>query len=204
MTKVKICGLTRLADIHAINQYRPDYAGFILSQPFRRYVDIAALASLRKQLAPGIKAVGVFVNEPTEYIFEFLEQDLIDIVQLHGHETNDFIIEIKREYPFFPLIRSFEIHDESDIEAAERSLADIVLLDAGKGSGRTFDWSLLKLMKRPYILAGGLTPENVRDALAQSTPYAVDTSSGVETNGYKDPEKIRQFIAEVRNQEERS
>lgn len=201
MSKVKICGLTKLADIHAVNEYLPDYAGFILSQPYRRYVDIANLAFLRKQLNHRIRAVGVFVNEAPEYIFKYLEQDLIDIVQLHGNEDNDFILEIKREYPFFPLIRSFEIHDEKDIRSANLSLADLVLLDAGKGSGKTFDWNLLAGMKRPYILAGGLNPDNISKALAKCDPFAVDTSSGVETNGNKDPEKIKAFIAAVRKEQ---
>lgn len=198
MTKVKICGLTRLNDIRAVNEYKPDYAGFILSMPFRRYIDINGLTSLKRQLDNRIRSVGVFVNEPVEYIGEFLERHLIDIVQLHGDEDNDFILELKREYPSFPLVRSFEVKDETDIHMANMSLADIVLLDSGKGSGKTFAWELLKNMKRPYILAGGLNPDNIKEALSMCDPWCVDTSSGVETDGKKDPEKIRDFILKAR------
>lgn len=198
MTKVKICGLMHMSDIRAVNQYMPDYAGFILSMPFRRYVDIDELAAMRRQLDRRIKAVGVFVNEQIDYIFEYLEKHLIDIVQLHGDENNDYILELKREYPLIPVIRAFEVRDETDIEAAKRSLADLVLLDAGKGSGKTFSWELLKDFRQPYVLAGGLSPDNIHEALKQTDPWCVDTSSGVETDGRKDPEKIRRFIEAVR------
>ena len=202
MSKVKICGLRRKEDIAFINAYHPDYAGFILSKPFRRYVNEEDLAQMKNALDPDILAVGVFVDETAEYIMNYLKTGLIDIVQLHGSEPNELILTLKEEYPHIPLIRSFEVRSAQTIKAANECPADMVLLDSGKGSGRTFAWELLAGMKRPYILAGGLNPQNVGEAVRTLRPYGVDTSSGVETDGIKDETKIRDFIETVRSIQE--
>lgn len=202
MSKVKICGLRRKEDIAYVNAYHPDYAGFILSKPFRRYVSTEALFEMKNDLDPDIAAVGVFVDESAEYIMHYLKHGLIDIVQLHGSEPDDLILTLKKEYPEVPVIRSFEVKSAETLDAANRCPADIVLLDSGKGSGRTFAWELLAHMKRPYILAGGLNPENVEEAVRTLRPYGVDTSSGVETDGIKDETKIRDFIEKVRSIQE--
>lgn len=202
MSKVKICGLRRKEDIAYINAYHPDYAGFILSKPFRRYVNEEDLAQMKNALDPGIQAVGVFVDETAEYIMNYLKAGLIDIVQLHGFEPDDLILTLKKEFPEIPVIRSFEVKSAEILDAANRCPADMVLLDSGKGSGRTFAWELLAQMKRPYILAGGLNPQNVGEAVRTLRPYGVDTSSGVETDGIKDEIKIRDFIEKVRSIQE--
>ena len=202
MSKVKICGLRRREDIAYVNAYHPDYAGFILSKPFRRYVSTEVLFEMKNDLDPDIAAVGVFVDESAEYIMHYLKHGLIDIVQLHGSEPDELILTIKKEYSEIPVIRSFEVKSAEILDAANRCPADIVLLDSGKGSGRTFAWELLAHMKRPYILAGGLNPENVEEAVRTLRPYGVDTSSGVETDGIKDKTKIRDFIKKVRSIQE--
>lgn len=199
MTCVKICGLRRKEDIVYVNAYRPDYAGFILSKPFKRYVNEKDLSQMKEMLDPSIRAVGVFVDETAEYIMEYLKHGYIDLVQLHGSEPDELILTLKQAYPDVPVIRSFEVKNEETLHSANRSPADIVLLDSGKGSGRTFAWELLKDMKRPYILAGGLNPSNVAEAVKTLHPFGVDTSSGVETDGVKDETKIRDFISAARS-----
>lgn len=198
MSKVKICGLRTVNDIEAINQYQPDYAGMILSKPFWRYVDIDTALILKKHLSPKIKMTGVFVNEDLDYITPFAEQGCIDVIQLHGQEDNAYIQELKKRYPDIPVIKAFKIKEEADIQKAKESEADYVLLDSGTGTGKTFDWKLIKDIGREYFLAGGLTPANVETAIRQFQPYAVDTSSGVETEKKKDPDKIGEFIRKAR------
>ncbi|MBR4162696.1 MAG: phosphoribosylanthranilate isomerase [Solobacterium sp.] len=198
MSKVKICGLRTLNDIEAVNQYQPDYAGMILSEPFWRCVDIDTACLLKKHLNPKIQMTGVFVNEDLEYITPFIEKGCIDVIQLHGQEDNAYILEVKKRYPEIPVIKAFKIKEEADIQKAKESKADYVLLDSGTGTGKTFDWKLIKDIGREYFLAGGLTPENVETAIRQFQPYAVDTSSGVETEKKKDADKIREFIRKAR------
>jgi len=198
MSKVKICGLRTINDIEAVNQYQPDYAGMILSEPFWRCVDIDTALTLKKHLCPKIKMTGVFVNEDLDYIAPFIEKGCIDVIQLHGQEDNAYILELKKRYPEIPVIKAFKIKEEADIQKAKESTADYVLLDSGTGTGKTFDWKLIKDIGRAYFLAGGLTPENVETVIRQFQPYAVDTSSGVETEKKKDAGKIGEFIRKVR------
>ena len=158
-------------------------------------------AELRALLAPGILAVGVFVDAAPEDVAALLNAGLIDAAQLHGHEDGAYIRRL-RALTKAPLIQAFRMDGEGDVRAAEASAADFVLLDAGNGgTGSAFDWSLARKVRRPYFLAGGLAPENVGAAFKRLSPYGVDVSSGIETDGYKDAEKMAAFAAAVRKEE---
>ncbi|MCR5794733.1 MAG: phosphoribosylanthranilate isomerase [Solobacterium sp.] len=194
MTVVKICGLMSVQDIRAVNETEADFAGMILSEGFRRSVSMPEARLMKGELSPRIKMCGVFVNAPIEYIRKFIEEGVIDIVQLHGNEDEAFIGGLKQEYPDIPVIRAFTVKNAEDVRRAESSAADMIILDAGKGTGKAFDWDLLEDMHREYILAGGLTPDNVAEAVRTLQPYGADTSSGVETDGRKDREKIHAFV----------
>jgi phosphoribosylanthranilate isomerase len=198
MTKIKICGLMRDIDIAAVNEVRPDFAGFIMSKPFRRCVSPENVKRLRAGLSSDITVVGVFVNETAEHIAKILNAGIIDMAQLHGDEDNEYIEKL-RSLTTKPLIKAFKIRSEQNIKAAQDTSADLVLLDSGAGSGETFDWRLIKDIGRPYLLAGGLSADNASDAVRRYHPYGVDVSSGVETDGVKDREKIQAFCYAVRN-----
>lgn len=201
MTAIKMCGLTRECDIQAVNEIKPEYIGFVFWAKSKRYLSPEKALELKKQLDENIKAVGVFVDESVEKVAELLENDIIDIAQLHGHENEDYIKNL-REMTDKPMIQAFRIRSESDIEKAVKSKADMILLDAGMGNGNVFDWSLIKNIQRPYFLAGGLNGENVAEAVKILKPYAVDVSSGIETDGLKDMKKMAEFSAVVRKEEE--
>ena len=200
MTRIKMCGLRRPEDIEAANRLAPEYIGFVFAPASRRYISPAEAAKLRQALRPGIRAVGVFVNEDIETVSRLLQEGIIDIAQLHGDEDADYISRL-RDAAGKPVIRAFRVNGEADLRAAEDSPADMVLLDAGAGDGKTFDWSLLSSVSRPYFLAGGLTPENAAEAVERFRPFAVDVSSGIETNGFKDFEKMRAFVRAVRGRD---
>ncbi len=199
MTKIKICGLTRTEDIDAANTYLPDYIGFVFWPKSKRYVTKEKAKELRKSLNDDIKVVGVFVDEDVDKVAALLNEGVIDLAQLHGHEDEEYIDRL-RSLSDKEIIKAFVIHSDKDIEVASRSTADYVLLDAGMGAGETFDWQLLKDFRRSFFLAGGLNASNVEEALMQLDPYAVDVSSGVETAGIKDEVKIEEFINTVRKQ----
>ena len=199
MTKIKMCGLMRLADIEAVCAVRPDYAGSILTAGFRRSVTRSQYLEMNRMLADaGIKRVGVFVNEPPESAAVFAE--MLDLIQLHGDEDAAYIAKL-RTFTDAEIIKMYRLTAPEDAEQVNRSTADYVLLDSGTGTGKVFDWSLLSGITRPYFLAGGLTPENVGEAVTALHPYAVDVSSGIETDGRKDPEMIRRFAEIVRQTE---
>ncbi len=197
MIHIKLCGLTRICDITWANEVRPDYAGFVFAGTKRRISGDMA-RQLRYLLDETIPAVGVFADEPIEHIASLVRQEIIQMVQLHGHEDETYIQELRRDAAV-PIIQAFSVKTQSDAEKANGSSADYVLLDNGSGgTGQTFDWDLLRFIGRPYFLAGGLHPGNVAAAVAALRPYAVDVSSGIETNGVKDREKIRQFVMQAR------
>ena len=199
--KIKLCGLSRPQDMLMANALMPDYIGFVFAEKSRRYVSPERAAGLRALLAPGILTVGVFVDRAPEDVATLLNAGLIDAAQLHGHEDGAYIRKL-RALTKAPLIQAFRMDGEGDVRAAEASAADFVLLDAGNGgTGSTFDWSLAGKVGRPYFLAGGLAPENVGAALKRLSPYGVDVSSGIETDGYKDAEKMAAFAAAVRKEE---
>lgn len=202
MTKIKLCGLMASCDIEAANALRPEYIGFVFAPGSKRYVSPGQAKELRGLLAPGIRAVGVFVREEPEAVAELLNIGVIDLAQLHGGEDAEYIRRL-RQLTDKELIQAFRIDTEEDIRRAEDSLADHILLDSGQGgTGTLFNWELLREMGRPYFLAGGLTPENVGSALRMLVPCGVDVSSGIETDGKKDKEKMRRFVCAVRGKEE--
>ena len=196
--RIKICGLMRPQDIDMVNEACPDIAGFILAAGRRRTVTPERMRELTGRLRPEIQSAAVFLDQDIRWIRELAEQDLMDIIQLHGHEGNEEIRYL-RERTKKTIIKAFRSETADDIRRAERSEADLVLLDQGAGgSGQTWDWSLLTGMSRPFILAGGLDPENVSEAVRKTCPFGVDVSSGVETDGCKDREKILRFVRAVR------
>lgn len=202
MTAIKLCGLARPCDIETANALEPQYVGFVFASKSKRYVTPEKAKELKQMLAFNIKAVGVFVNEKPEIIAAFLNNGLIDVAQLHGDESDDYITQL-RKYTDRPLIKAFRIKSANDIVHAEQSTADYVLLDSGAGTGTAFDWNLIHSIKRPYFLAGGLESGNVRAAIRTLHPFAVDVSSGIETDGVKDKTKMAAFAAAVRKEDER-
>lgn len=197
MTKVKLCGLRRIEDIKMVNEAKPDFAGFILAKGFKRTISYEAARELKANLAQEIQAVGVFVNDDLEVVSKLLGEDVIDIAQLHGSEDEEYIREL-RKCTSKPIIKVFKIETAADVEKAVASSADYILLDSGTGTGKRFDWSLLEKIERPFILAGGLSCDNIEEALENVKPYAVDVSSGTETDGIKDKAKIDKFVELVR------
>lgn len=200
MTKIKLCGLSRPCDIEAANALEPEYIGFVFAKKSRRYIPPEKASELKRLLDPAISAVGVFVNEAPETVSRLLHDGVIDIAQLHGSEDEAYIKDL-RSLTDKPIIQAFRVKTEQDILLAERSSADWILLDSGAGTGTVFDWKLLQNVRRPYFLAGGLTPENAAAALRQCRPYALDVSSGIETDGVKDQIKMTAFVTAVRKED---
>ena len=197
MTRIKICGLRRKADMEMANLLKPDFIGFVFA-PSRRKVSAEEAAALREILNPGITAVGVFVNEDPVRIKRLLLQNVIDVAQLHGSETEETVRQIRAETGK-PVIKAVSVNTAADLLPWKNSSADWLLLDHGNGgSGQRFDWRILKDFNRPYFLAGGLGPENISAALSMVHPPGVDVSSGVEENGFKDFNKTAAFIQAVR------
>ena len=201
MTKIKFCGMMRPEDIAAANAVHPDYIGFVFAPQSRRAVTPRQAEALKSLLAPGIQAVGVFVNAPVEQVAALLAEGIIDIAQLHGQEDADYLDRLYAQTGK-PVIKAFRVNSAADLQRAAAYPADGLLLDSGAGgTGTVFDWSLLQNFKKPYFLAGGLAPENVGCAVKKLHPYAVDVSSGIETNGRKDAQKMAAFAAAVRKEE---
>lgn len=198
--KIKLCGMFRDCDINYANEAKPDYVGFILGFPkSHRNIDAETARQLRSRLDTGIKAVGVFVNSPETTCAEYANCGIIDVIQLHGDEDADFIRRL-RELTGAPIIKSAKIRTPEDIGRVQALGADYVLLDNGTGTGEMFDHSLLDgaEIRQPFFLAGGLTPENLRQAAESVRPYCVDLSSGVETDRLKDREKMLEAVRVIR------
>lgn len=199
MTLIKLCGLRRTEDIRIANALRPEYVGFILVPQSRRCVTAVKLRQLRQFLSSDIKAVGVFADAALATVADYLENGFIDMVQLHGHEDELYVNRL-RQLTDKPIIKAFSINSKEDIYRAEQCSSDYILLDAsGGGTGKSFDWSLLEMCRRPYFLAGGLQPDNVGKAITLYHPYGVDVSSGIEVNGSKNKNKAELFVKNVRN-----
>lgn len=199
MTKIKLCGLTRPCDIETANILMPEYIGFVFAKNSKRYLNHSQAAALKKLLHPEIMAVGVFVDEDIGIIKALSEDGVIDAIQLHGREDEAYMKRL-REITDKPLIKAFRVEGGEDLAKAQESTADYVILDSQSGgTGIMFNWNLLQQMSRPYFLAGGLDGKTVREAVGRWHPYAVDVSSGIETGGYKDADKMRAFIEAVRN-----
>ncbi|MDO4975661.1 MAG: phosphoribosylanthranilate isomerase [Eubacteriales bacterium] len=197
MTKIKLCGLTRACDIETVNQLKPDYIGFVFWPKSKRNLSKEQAKELKSLLDPEIQVIGVFVDENMDTVANLLEEGIIDIAQLHGSEDEEYI-ETLRNRTGKIIFKAFTIKDLDAVERANASNADCVLVDSGKGSGVAFDWNLLKEMKRPYLLAGGLSLSNVEEAITLIKPYGVDVSSGIESDGKKDVKKMIEFVNRVR------
>ena len=163
----------------------------------KRYVSPQQAEALKKRLSPEIQAVGVFVSEALETVAALLNSGVIDLAQLHGGEGPEYIDALRR-LTARPLIQAVQVRTAADLTLAEASAADHILLDSGAGTGTVFDWTLLRQVKRSYFLAGGLDPDNVGAAVEGLRPWSVDVSSGIETDGGKDPAKMAAFVAAVR------
>jgi len=197
MTKLKICGLSREADMEYANKTMPDYIGFVFWEHSRRYVSPERAAALRRLLSPGIQAVGVFVDAPLKEIISLLENEVIDMAQLHGDETEEDIQYLKA-VTGKPVMKAVKVRGRCDVEVWLDSSADYLLFDSGMGSGVTFDWGLLADIERDFFLAGGVNMENIRQAVETVRPFAIDLSSGVETEGLKDLAKMRRVAEALR------
>jgi len=197
VTRIKLCGLRRKCDIEYANAILPEYIGFVFAPKSKRYVSYEEAKTLSGLLDKRIMIVGVFVDEDMELIASLVQEGVIDMVQLHGNEDEAYIQSL-RKWIDCPIIQAFRITGNEDIDAVRASRADYVLVDSGGGSGECFDWSLICKLDRTYFLAGGLTAENVQEAIESLQPFAVDVSSALETEGYKDIVKMKRFVEAVR------
>ncbi len=203
MTKIKICGLTRLQDVEAVNEAQPDYIGFVFAQS-RRNIDTKLAEKMKSLLDKKILAVGVFVNAEPSKIIELCKNNIIDIIQLHGEEDAEYITALRSKVPN-TIIKAIRVQNSKQISTAQSLPCDYLLLDTYRkgvygGSGESFDHSLIPKVKKPYFLAGGLNSENIKTAIGECHPYCVDISSGVETGGIKDKEKIKEIIKIIRSE----
>ena len=215
MTQIKLCGLSRPEDIDAVITLRPDFIGFVMWDKSKRNVTEERAAELKKRLDDGlqaalsdgnigakrIRAVGVFVDEDPQKVAGLLNRGIIDIAQLHGSEDEEYVSRLRTLAPGKQIIQAFQIKSKEDVERALKSDADYLLLDSGTGSGQSFNWELIRkaAFKQPFFLAGGLDAENVSDAIKELHPFAVDVSSGIETDGVKDSAKMKKFVNAVRD-----
>lgn len=201
--KIKICGITNLDDVSYLNEYKPDFAGFVIFQKSKRYVSVEKASELMKGLDESIKRVAVTVSPDVNLVGE-IENAGFDIIQIHGKIDENVIEHIK-----LPIWYAYNISVSKDLEQLSFiDRIDAIVVDSEKyGSGKTFDWNVnLDSIKKPLVLAGGLNSKNVKTGINIFSPYAVDVSSGVEgdfSEGKtgKDKEKIRTFIERVRTNE---
>ena len=205
--KIKLCGLKRIEDIEAVNEAKPDYMGFIFVKKSRRYVPPEMAEQLKQHLNPDIEAVGVFVNEDIDKVIEQAKKQVIDVIQLHGEEDVAYVKDLKKavDVPIIKAISMTKPDARQQIRMWEISEVDYLLLDSGNGgTGEQFNYKLLQEignLKKPYFLAGGLHPGNLENAVQQlqnNQPYALDLSSGIETNGIKDLDKIKKAVEAAR------
>ena len=198
--KIKICGLFRSEDIDFANKTLPDYVGFVFAKS-KRQIDRGTAAEFRRRLDGSIKIVGVFVNGDIDFIAGLVNDGLIDLVQLHGDEDEEYVRRLRELIPeSVKIIKAFSVSEKSDVEKAERFPCNYILLDNGRGgTGKAFCWDILKdNMPQRVFLAGGVNTGNIKDAAAL-TPYCIDVSSGAETDGVKDFDKIAELVSAVRN-----
>ena len=194
--KIKICGLKRLEDIDYVNLYKPDYIGFVFAGK-KRKISFEWAGELKKHLSKDIKSVGVFVDEDIKNIVSLVNDQVIDMVQLHGNEDELYIKTLKQLIDV-PIIKAIKVINEKSLKI--KLDVDYYLFDnAVAGSGERFDWSLMQTLDKPVFLAGGIDLNNIDEALKQDV-YALDMSSGVETDGLKDKEKIEEIIRRVRDE----
>lgn len=211
MVKLKICGMRRSEDIGMANRYKPDYIGFVFADSPRK-VSYGQAKELSSLLSDDIVPVGVFVNEHMKLIVDLFKDGIIEMAQLHGDEDEKYIRNLKDKSieetgKQIPVINAIEIKEGADYDDEllkwRDSASDYFILDSGKGSGKTFDWSLIdkesEFFKNSIFLAGGLNSENLALAIGEFNPFAVDLSSSVETDGFKDEKKIKEIIEIMEN-----
>lgn len=195
--KIKICGLFREEDIAYVNEVKPDYVGFVFAKS-KRQVTYQQAKHLKSLLSKDIKAVGVFVDENIGFIEKLVNDHIIDMVQLHGHEDEAYINNLKQKINT-TIIKAIQVNEKKDLDISYD--VDYYLLDNKiAGSGETFDWNLIKQMNKPIFLAGGICLDNIDEALLIDV-YALDVSSGAETNGVKDYTKIKEIVRRVRDEQ---
>ncbi len=207
-TKVKICGLSTPETLTKAIEDGADYIGLVFYEPSPRHVSIEVASYLGASIPAHIQIVGLFVNPSDKGLQEFLDAVPLSMIQLHGNETPSRVSEIKEQFKL-PVMKAISINDETDLSSVSEfeSVADWILFDAKAeqlpgGNGKVFDWNILKDLKlsKPWMLAGGLTADNVQDALKILSPDAVDVSSGVESvKGQKDIDKIASFLERVKS-----
>lgn len=213
MVKIKICGLTTKEDCAIMNGFKPDYCGFVFAKT-RHYLTDKQAGELRNTLDISIPTVGVFVDDDMDHIVNLYNSAIIQIIQLHGHEDAAYINELrdriaasnpdkKRHYDEFgtgaPIMKAIRVKDGHEFEDADKLPVDMLLLDNYQegimgGTGRQFELSMIPRLDKPYFLAGGISADNVQQALMQSRPYAIDVSSSVETEGHKDWKKVEKLM----------
>ncbi|WP_405303388.1 phosphoribosylanthranilate isomerase [Methanobrevibacter sp.] len=198
MVKIKICGLKRLEDIDIVNKYKPDYIGFVFADS-KRKVSHELASEMKKNLSSDIISVGVFVDAEIDEIINLFNRGIIEVAQLHGQENEEYIGCLKeRTGGKIKIINAIEMDDEEDLLEYESSIADFLLLDSGKGSGKTFDWNLIrKDLNKEFFLAGGIDISNISKAINEIDPYAIDLSSSLETDGFKDESKIKEIMEAI-------
>jgi len=202
-TRVKFCGITRPADADAAVRLGADAVGLVLAAGSPRFMEVRQAAIIRRRLPPFVQAVALFRNAPAEAVRHALDELQPDLLQFHGEESPEFCASFGRAY-----LRAVPMKGSVDLAEWERRFASATLLldahapgEAG-GQGKAFDWSVIRA-GRPFVLAGGLTPGTVAQAIRGARPYAVDVSSGIESSpGVKDARKMQQFIEEVRKADE--
>ncbi len=202
MSKIKICGLSRECDIDFVNIAMPDYIGFVFAENRRRTISFEQAKNLKSSLNENIKSVGVFLNNDIDFIISLVKGNIIDMVQLHGDEDNEYIKILKSKINV-PIIKAVRVRDAEDILSADKLDVDYILLDTYVkglygGTGKVFDWKMIPKISRPYFLAGGINSENIKSALNVGA-YCLDVSSGVEIDGKKDKEKIIEIVRTVRS-----
>lgn len=183
--KLKICGIRRIEDVEIINKVLPEYAGFIFA-PSKRQINLETANILKNRLDSRVKTVGVFVNSNIEYITNIVKKGVIDLIQLHGSEDELYISELRKNVDI-EIIKAIKVNEFNNIDS---STASYILLDSGGGSGQTFDWELAPKINKPLFIAGGISIDNMREAIDFFNPFALDISSSVETDGFKDYKKI--------------
>jgi len=201
VTKIKICGLSRLPDIEVVNEVLPDYIGFVFAESSRK-VSRQLAEKMKKALDRRILTVGVFVNTEPSEIVQLCKDNIIEMIQLHGDEDLSYITVLKNEVSN-PIIKAVRVQSSRQLLEAQSLPCDYLLLDTYRknvygGSGKNFEWSLIPKLEKPFFLAGGLNARNIEAAAVACRPYCLDVSSGVETDGLKDQDKIREIIRIVR------
>ena len=198
MVKVKICGIRRMEDIEIVNRYKPDYIGFVFADSKRRVSHDLAY-ELKLNLDSDIISVGVFVDASLDEILKLFDEGVIEMAQLHGSESEEYILTLKEKTNSeLKIIKAIEMSEDVDLLEYNNSHADYLLLDSGKGSGKTFDWSLMESdLNKEFFLAGGLDISNISDAINEFDPYAIDLSSSLEVDGFKDESKIKELMEAI-------